>query len=65
MKAHFRLARALLELGHPIEANDCLIELRKRFPNNANNDSVKLLQKDIDSLNNTVCDELYLTIFLF
>lgn len=48
IKAHFRLARALLELHHLKEANVCLEELKKRFPNYSNNHGVMMLKKDID-----------------
>lgn len=49
VKAHFRLARALLELGYVTESNDCLNELKKRFPKSANDNGVKMLMKDISS----------------
>lgn len=49
IKAHFRLARALLELQHLKEANVCLEELKKRFPNYSNNHGVMMLRKDIDN----------------
>lgn len=47
VKAHFRLARSLLELGRPQEADECLKELIRRFPNYANNHGVLMLNKDI------------------
>ncbi|KAL9916906.1 WD and tetratricopeptide repeats protein 1 isoform X1 [Glossina fuscipes] len=47
IKAHFRLARALLELGRPQEADECLKELIRRFPSYANNHGVLMLNKDI------------------
>lgn len=47
VKAHFRLARALFELGYVDEASDCLQELKKRFPTHANNNGVQMLTKDI------------------
>lgn len=47
VKAMFRLARALFELGYVDEANDCLQELKKRFPSHVNNNGVKMLTKDI------------------
>lgn len=47
IKAHFRLARALLELGRPNEADECLKELINRFPSYANNHGVMMLRKDI------------------
>lgn len=49
VKAHFRLARALLELGYVTESNECLNELKKRFPKSANDNGVKMLMKDITS----------------
>lgn len=48
VKAHFRLARALLELGYVTESNECLNELKKRFPKSANDNGVKMLMKDIN-----------------
>ncbi|KAM8713828.1 hypothetical protein ACLKA7_014055 [Drosophila subpalustris] len=47
VKAHFRLARALLELHRPQEADKCLQELIQRFPSFANNHGVLMLHKDI------------------
>lgn len=47
IKAHFRLARALSELGRHKDADDCLKELIHRFPNYANNHGVLMLSKDI------------------
>lgn len=49
IKAHFRLARALLELGYIEEANECLDELKTRFPSYATNSGVLMLKKDINS----------------
>lgn len=49
VKAHFRLARALLELGYVSESSECLNELKKRFPKSANDNGVKMLMKDISS----------------
>lgn len=49
VKAHFRLARALYELGFVMEASECLDELKKRFPNDANNKQIQLLSQDIKS----------------
>lgn len=49
VKAHFRLARALYELGFVVEASECLDELKKRFPNDANNKQIQLLAQDIQS----------------
>ncbi|XP_011200013.2 WD and tetratricopeptide repeats protein 1 [Bactrocera dorsalis] len=47
IKAHFRLARALLVLGRPQEADECLKELIARFPSYANNHGIMMLRKDI------------------
>ncbi|XP_055918043.1 WD and tetratricopeptide repeats protein 1 [Eupeodes corollae] len=47
IKAHFRLARALLDLGRVKEADECLKELVNRFPNYTNNHGVMMLRKDI------------------
>lgn len=49
VKAHFRLARALFELGFVVEASECLDELKKRFPNDATNKQIQLLAQDIQS----------------
>lgn len=49
IKAHFRLARALLDLNHVQEASKCLEELKVRFPSHANNHGVMMLRRDIDS----------------
>nr|AAL13364.1 SD07783p [Drosophila melanogaster] len=47
VKAHFRLARALLELHRPQDADQCLQALIQRFPDFANNHGVLMLNKDI------------------
>ncbi|KAH8401105.1 hypothetical protein KR009_003115 [Drosophila setifemur] len=47
VKAHFRLARALLELHRPQDADKCLQALIQRFPSFANNHGVLMLDKDI------------------
>lgn len=47
IKAHFRLARALLDLGRAKDADECLKELVRRFPNYSNNHGVMMLRKDI------------------
>ncbi|XP_067628800.1 WD and tetratricopeptide repeats protein 1 [Eurosta solidaginis] len=47
IKAHFRLARALLVLGRPQEADECLKELIARFPSYASNHGIMMLHKDI------------------
>lgn len=49
VKAHFRLARALLKLGQLQDASGCLAELVKRFPSYAKNHGVLMLEKDIDA----------------
>jgi WD and tetratricopeptide repeats protein 1 len=48
IKAHFRLARALKEISQFTLSNDCLQELKKRFPSYENDQSVKMLQHDIN-----------------
>ncbi|XP_037949553.1 WD and tetratricopeptide repeats protein 1-like [Teleopsis dalmanni] len=53
IKAHFRLARALLELGRPQEAEECVRELIHRFPSYANNHGVLMLSKDINEMQQT------------
>ncbi|EDW00746.1 WD and tetratricopeptide repeats protein 1 [Drosophila grimshawi] len=53
VKAHFRLARALLELHRPQEAHKCLQELIQRFPSFANNHGVLMLHKDIHESHET------------
>ncbi|XP_060659811.1 WD and tetratricopeptide repeats protein 1 isoform X3 [Drosophila nasuta] len=47
VKAHYRLAHALLELHRPQEADKCLQELIQRFPNFAINPGVLRLHKKI------------------
>lgn len=49
VKAHFRLARALLKLGQLQDASECLAELIKRFPSYAKNHGVLMLDKDIEA----------------
>lgn len=49
VKAHFRLARALLKLGQLQDASECLAELIKRFPSYAKNHGVLMLNKDIEA----------------
>lgn len=48
VKAHFRLARSLFGLGYVMEATECLTELKKRFPSDANNKQIQLLTEEID-----------------
>lgn len=48
VKAHFRLARSLLELGLVDEAKECLEELKIRYPSHAANSGVNMLKKDIE-----------------
>lgn len=54
VKAHFRLARALFELDFVTEASECLDELKKRFPKDANNKQIQLLSQDIQSHNEVI-----------
>ncbi|XP_055548241.1 WD and tetratricopeptide repeats protein 1 [Wyeomyia smithii] len=49
VKAHFRLARALLKLGQLTNASACLVELVQRFPSYAKNHGVLMLEKDIET----------------
>ena len=48
VKAHFRLARALFEINQLAMSNDCLQELKRRFPTHLNDQSVKMLEQDIN-----------------
>ncbi|CRK90784.1 CLUMA_CG004476, isoform A [Clunio marinus] len=48
IKAHFRLARALYEINQLTLSNDCLQELKKRFPSHQSDQSVKMLELDIN-----------------
>lgn len=60
IKAHFRLARALLQLGYVCEANaalDCLVE---QFPDYAQHQGVSMLRKDINSTPDIVYDSVML-----
>lgn len=47
IKAHFRMARALLELGQNQLALSCLNELVTRFPTHKRNHGVFMLREDI------------------
>lgn len=49
VKAQFRMARALNEMGFVKEAEDCLKEMKRRFPEQYNlpNKGIMLLSKDI------------------
>lgn len=49
VKAQFRMARALLELEYVQEAQECLDEIRARFPDYVNNHGVLMLNKDIET----------------
>lgn len=54
-KAHFRLARALFEINQLTLSNDCLQELKRRFPTHQSDQSVKMLELDINqALSNRV-----------
>ncbi|GAB0097419.1 Tetratricopeptide repeat [Sergentomyia squamirostris] len=48
LKAHFRLARALLALNYISEASQCLAELKSRFPEYAQSYGVQMLEQDIE-----------------
>lgn len=47
VKAHFRLARALFEINQLTLSNDCLQELKRRFPSHSTDQSVTMLEADI------------------
>lgn len=49
VKAHFRMARALFELGYVQEAKDCLDELQDRFKTHATDSGVAMLKRDIQN----------------
>ncbi|XP_063700154.1 WD and tetratricopeptide repeats protein 1-like isoform X2 [Culicoides brevitarsis] len=49
VKAQFRMARALLDMDFPKEAEKCLDEIRKRFPDFKNNHGVLMLNRDIET----------------
>lgn len=48
VKAHFRLARALLEIKQLTLSSNCLQEFKTRFPDHENDQSVKMLEQDIN-----------------
>lgn len=48
MKAHFRLARALLEIKQLTLSSNSLQEFKARFPDHANDQFVKMLEQDIN-----------------
>lgn len=65
VKAHFRMARALFELGYAQEASDCLDELQNRFMTVATNSGVTMLRGDIQNylrvsevINRDICKNL-------
>ncbi|TRY81256.1 hypothetical protein DNTS_000548 [Danionella cerebrum] len=47
LKAHFRLARCLLELKHVAEALECLNDFRGKFPDQAHSSACDALDRDI------------------
>lgn len=53
IKAHFRLARALYEINQLAMSNDCLQELKRRFPSHQSDQSVQMLEQDINQALNT------------
>ncbi|XP_063241067.1 WD and tetratricopeptide repeats protein 1 [Bacillus rossius redtenbacheri] len=53
VKAHFRLARCLLELQWIQEATDCLNAFKVRFPEHTHSHACKALCKDIEAASNT------------
>lgn len=48
IKAHFRMARALLELNQLTMSNECLQELKRRFSSHIDNHGVLMLEQDIN-----------------
>lgn len=48
IKAHFRLARALFGINQLAMSNDCLQELKRRFPSHHTDKNVKMLELDIN-----------------
>jgi len=48
IKAHFRLARSLFEINQLTLSNDCLRELKSRFPSHETDQSVRMLEQDIN-----------------
>lgn len=48
VKAHFRLARSLFEINQLTLSNDCLQELKRRFPSHSSDQSVNMLELDIN-----------------
>jgi WD and tetratricopeptide repeat-containing protein 1 len=48
LKAHFRLSRSLYEINQLTLSSDCLQELKRRFPSHENDQSVKMLEQDIN-----------------
>lgn len=53
IKAQFRLARALFEINQLSMSNDCLQELKRRFPSHQTDQSVQMLEQDINQALNT------------
>lgn len=47
MKAHFRMARCLYELGWVQEAFDCLQVFKSKFPDYGNSQACNALDRDI------------------
>ncbi|XP_050678635.1 WD and tetratricopeptide repeats protein 1 isoform X3 [Leptidea sinapis] len=47
VKSHFRLAKGLMDLKRPREAQECLTYFKDKFPKHATSHAVFLLQKDI------------------
>nr|KAG5706868.1 hypothetical protein BaRGS_004203 [Batillaria attramentaria] len=50
MKAHFRMARCLHELGWVQEAYDCLSIFKAKFPEHANSQACQALDRDIKAV---------------
>lgn len=50
MKAHFRMARCLHELGWVQEAYDCLNIFKTKFPDYATSHACQALERDIKAV---------------
>nr|CAD7407843.1 unnamed protein product [Timema poppensis] len=57
VKAHFRLARCLLELQWVQEAEECLRSFKEKFPGHVHSHACKALCKDIQDAVTPSCDD--------
>nr|CAD7599282.1 unnamed protein product [Timema genevievae] len=57
VKAHFRLARCLLELQWVQEAEECLRSFKEKFPGHGHSHACKALCKDIQDAVTPSCDD--------